>query len=119
MSIHPLDEMFLFRERFKEERLRLGFTAQSELGRKLLVSGKTVGKYETGHTSPGVEELFMFKAVGADLCYLLTGRRLPLSEQTQMAHAQHVVALIDTIVSLELAFDDAKLLNDLALRLGR
>lgn len=119
MSTAVLDEIVNFRSRFREERLRLGYKNQTDLAQKLSLNVKTVNMYETGKSSPGVEDLLRFGELGADLCYLLTGRRLPFADQSQTAHATHVVALVDTLVGLKLSAEDARMLNDLALRLGR
>ncbi|MCL1861864.1 MAG: transcriptional regulator [Proteobacteria bacterium] len=56
--------------RIKEERERLNLT-QAELG----VAPKTQRYYESDERSPDAEYLTAFAAAGADVLYILTGRR--------------------------------------------
>lgn len=118
MSTSYIDEIVNFRTRLVEERKRLGFTNQADFARQIGVSGKTYNQYETGKSEPGITELMQMGAKGADLCYLMTGRRAPLQEHTSKAHGQHVLALVDSIVAAELDQDDADLVVSLVNRLA-
>lgn len=118
MSTSYIDEIVKFRARLIEERKRLGFTNQADFAREIGVSGKTYNHYETGKSEPGVTELLYMGARGADLCYLMTGRRTAMHEQTSKVHGQHVLALVDTIVAAELDQEDAEILGALARKLG-
>jgi len=62
--------MVLMCNRIREERERLGLT-QSQLG----VASKTQRLYENGERSPDADYLFNFSALGADVLYIITGRR--------------------------------------------
>lgn len=118
MSTSYIDEIVNFRSRLIEERKRLGFTNQTEFAHEIGISGKTYNHYETGKSEPGLTELMKIGAKGADLCYLMTGRRAAMHEQTIKAHGQHVLALVDTIVSAELDQEDAEIIGTLARKLG-
>lgn len=118
MSTSYIDEMVNFRARLIEERKRLGFTNQADFAREIGVSGKTYNHYETGKSEPGLTELMQMAAKRADLCYLMTGRRTPLHEQTIKAHGQHVLALVDTIVAAELDQEETEILGALVRKLG-
>ncbi|UCV02323.1 helix-turn-helix transcriptional regulator [Dechloromonas denitrificans] len=118
MSTSHIDEIVSFRARLIEERKRLGFSNQTEFAHQIGISGKTYNHYETGRSEPGLTELMKIGEKGADLCYLMTGRRTALHEQTVKAHAQHVLALVDTIVAAELDQEEAEIIGALARRLG-
>lgn len=61
--------------RFREERKRLGYTLDT-FGAALSVSKSTIAYYETGKTEPNRESLEKAESVGADIFYIVTGRRL-------------------------------------------
>lgn len=118
MSTSYIDEIVNFRARLVEERRRLGFTNQADFAREIGVSGKTYNHYETGKSEPGLSEFLRMGTKGADLCYLLTGRRIPLQAQADKVHGQHVLALLDTIVAAELDQEDVDVLIPLVRKLG-
>lgn len=65
--------------RFAAERQRLGLL-QSQLAEACGVSREMIGRYERGKAVPGGEVLFSFAELGADVQYVLTGRRCGESE---------------------------------------
>jgi len=60
--------------RLKDERKRLGLK-QTEMSALAGVSRETWSRYESGGIGPGVEVLVAIAAAGADVQYVLTGRR--------------------------------------------
>jgi transcriptional regulator with XRE-family HTH domain len=60
--------------RLKEERERLKLT-QADMAGKCGVSREIWGKYERGLAVPGGEVLFALAQVGADVQYIITGKR--------------------------------------------
>lgn len=61
-------------ERFAEERLRLDI-GQDELAKICGVSRNTISYYECGRSAPKVDALAAFMRAGADIHYILIGRR--------------------------------------------
>ena len=61
-------------ERLKIERKRLGLK-QSEAADLCFVARTTWGQYERGLVVPGGNALFYFASHGADIQYILTGKR--------------------------------------------
>ena len=118
MSTSYINEIVNFRARLIEERKRLGFSNQADFALQIGISGKTYNQYETGKSEPGITELLKMGEKGADLCYLMTGRRIPLQELAKQAKNQHVLALLDSIVSAELNQDDADFVSTLVKRLA-
>ena len=67
-------------ERLQEERARLGLK-QPDLFRITGISKKTISGYENDKTYPNAEFLAAIAAVGLDIAYILTGKRvLKISE---------------------------------------
>lgn len=62
-------------DRFTEERKRLGFANPHALAVSLGVSHTSVRRIEEGQSIPGGELLAAFATLGADIQYVLTGRR--------------------------------------------
>ncbi|WP_375592132.1 helix-turn-helix domain-containing protein [Chitiniphilus eburneus] len=60
--------------RLREERTRLGFS-QADLTALLGVTSRTLSEYEKGNNFPKADYLSKFEAMGADVLYVLTGRR--------------------------------------------
>lgn len=118
MSTSHIDEIVNFRGRLIEERKRIGYSNQTDFARQIGISGKTYNHYETGKSEPGLTELMQIGGKGADLCYLMTGRRIPLHEQTSRVHGQHVLGLIDSIVAAELDEEDVDILIALVRKLA-
>ncbi|ARI94463.1 TPA: helix-turn-helix transcriptional regulator [Pseudomonas aeruginosa] len=63
-------------ERLKEERQRLGMS-QTELAEQCGVSKNTQLAYEKGERSPDAAYLLRASLLGADVLYVITGRRQP------------------------------------------
>lgn len=84
MSTELNEVLFVIGQRFKSERERLGFT-QAELGNKLESTSRTIGKYESGETEARVSQLIEFMKLGADLNYIFTGSRVPLTTRQELA----------------------------------
>ena len=61
--------------RFVEERSRLGFASANALAVALGASQVAVKRIEDGTSTPGGEMLASFAAIGADVGYVLTGKR--------------------------------------------
>lgn len=118
MSTSYIDEIVNFRTRLIEERKRLGYTNQTDFAHQIGISGKTYNHYETGKSTPGLTELMQMGGKGADLCYLMTGRRIPLHEQSSKVHGQHVLGLVDTVVAAQLDEEDVDILIALVRKLG-
>ena len=118
MSTSLIDEVVNFRARLIKERRDLGFSNQADFARAIQLSGKTYNHYETGKSEPGLTALLKMVALGVDLCYLMTGSRRVAAEQVARAHAQHVLALIDTVVSAELDQEDVEVLIPLIRKLA-
>ncbi|WP_218580328.1 helix-turn-helix domain-containing protein [Pseudomonas sp. J380] len=60
--------------RMKEERVRLGLK-QASAAQLCGVSREIWGRYERGASAPGGDVLFSFAAAGADVQFILTGKR--------------------------------------------
>lgn len=74
--------------RLQEERKRLGLT-QEALAERLEATKRSVINWEGGAALPGAEMLAKYAAAGADLRYILEGRRpqQPLHERLEIALA--------------------------------
>lgn len=83
--------------RLTEERKRLGLT-QVELSEKVGVSKMTISHYARGHSSPSAEVLAKMDALGADVRYILAGKR----------NVEPAVAASVDLNRLGLALDEAK-----------
>jgi transcriptional regulator with XRE-family HTH domain len=110
-----MEEREKFRERFREERVRLGY-GQKGLADELKLAHKTVNQYETGKSAPGIDDLYKFAELGADLCFMVTGRHLSPAEQVA-EEPPHIRSLVEVIVGLDLDEDAARLLSELARRI--
>ena len=81
--------------RLKEERLRLGFS-QEELARAAGVQRRAQIRYEQGERDPDAGYLAAISAAGADVTYILTGRReRPASELTDRARLRAAIEVIE------------------------
>jgi transcriptional regulator with XRE-family HTH domain len=69
----------LFPSRLKEERIRLGLT-QAKAAELCGVRREAWGQYERGSVAPGAPILFQFASHGADVQYLMTGKRNELCQ---------------------------------------
>lgn len=84
-----------FFSRVAEERKRLGIS-QAVAASACGVSREMWGKYERGSASPGCDVIVRFAAVGADVLYILTGRReRPAAELTDRARLLTAIEAID------------------------
>jgi len=76
--------MFTIGRRLAEERDRLGYS-QKALASRLLRTVRTQIKYEQGLTFPDAAYLFFLNQLGADIYYIVTGKRsaneLEINEQ--------------------------------------
>lgn len=67
-------------ERLKEERSRLGLS-QTDLGAAGGVGKTTQINYEKGAGTPDAKYLAAVEVLGVDVLYVVTGRRVPVSDQ--------------------------------------
>jgi transcriptional regulator with XRE-family HTH domain len=74
-----------FGEKMKDLRLRHGLT-QTELGRKLGLSKRTIISYETGDTYPRLRSVYtqLSEIFGVDINYLLTENEEFITKATEM-----------------------------------
>lgn len=93
--------------RLEQERERLGLT-QADLARRALVSPNTQVKYEGATTYPDAVYLAKFAHLGADVLYIVTGRRTPelLEVDGQNAVLDHDEA--ELLQNYRHALDDGK-----------
>ena len=79
--------MFTIGRRLAEERDRLGYS-QKALASRLLRTVRTQIKYEQGLTFPDAAYLFFLNQLGADVYYIVTGKRsandLEINEQAML-----------------------------------
>lgn len=61
-------------DRLNEELFRLGYTDR-ELSKKLGISHKTIAYWRSNNCIPGAVSLKLLHEVGADIMYIITGRR--------------------------------------------
>jgi|GEM_PF-3165149 len=87
---------FEMASRLTEERKRLGLT-QAELSEKVGVSKMTISHYACGHSSPSAEVLAKMDELGADVLYILTGKR----------NSKPAIAVSVDLNRLGLALDEA------------
>lgn len=76
-------------DRIREERKRLGFATQALLADKLGISASSVHNYEAGKRSPDADFISAFGEIGADVLFVITGKR------TVTALAPDEAALLD------------------------
>lgn len=104
--------------RFREERERLGYS-QSALGEHFASTRKTLANWESGVTMPDANHLLVFHRLGADVMYILTGRRSPLmAAEKAAAYATPAHSAAAEIAAMPLTSGDADLLLDFARRLA-
>lgn len=84
---------YLF-ERFAEERKNKLKLSQAEAAKKCGVSREMVGKYERGAAVPGGEVLAAFAEAGADIYYILVGKRQD-EDQPEMLNPVEIALLDD------------------------
>jgi len=78
-------------ERIKEERVRLGLN-QGDFAVMAKVSKTTQFNYEKGERSPDAEYLASVAAVGADVLYIVTGKRQPAAADSLTVEEAAVLA---------------------------
>lgn len=84
-----------FSYRLYEERKRLGIS-QASAAQACGVSREMWGKYERGLAYPGCDIIEKFASCGADITYILTGRReRPASELTDRARLLAAIQVIE------------------------
>lgn len=62
--------------RLQEERARLGYKSQAAIGEVMGLVSKTQGQYERGDTVPDAAYLSRLAEMGADILYIITGKRV-------------------------------------------
>lgn len=77
-------------ERLKEERQRIGMN-QTVLAEKCGVTKNTQLAYEKGDRNPDTSYLAAAAAQGVDVLYLITGQRLPVSEDVLSGEEMEIV----------------------------
>lgn len=117
MSTTIGEDLFSIGERLRTERDRLSLS-QADLGEIMGVDRKVVRHYEENKTSPRADQLVAFMRHGADIWYVLTGKKVPLSLNEPEASylPRDKVAL--RISRLILNESDAELLMAMAERLA-
>lgn len=69
-----------------EERTRLG-KSRAELAKVCNKSTQAIGQFERGTSLPGSEVLIAYADAGADVLYILTGRRESLRQKSEVREA--------------------------------
>ena len=82
------------------------------------VDRKVVRHYEENKTSPRADQLVAFMQRGADIWYVLTGQRLPLTAMQPAATYLPRDRLVHRLLGLTLSEDDSDLLLKMAVRLS-
>lgn len=114
MSKEKNEQIFLIGGRLREERKRLT-ESQETLSQKFSVSLRTWGKYERGQTMPDALTLSKLGTdLGADVSYILTGKRTPLRTLSQEDESiikkyrsmspttqEHMKSIIDAFIKLK------------------
>lgn len=77
MSTEIEEDLFVFGQRLRFERERIGLT-QAQFADEIKATTRTVGKYESGETEIKPSQIITFLKLGADLNYLFFGSRAPL-----------------------------------------
>lgn len=80
MSSNNNEDLFVFGQRLRFERERIGLT-QAQFALKIEATSRTVGKYESGETEIKPSQIIEFIKLGADLNYIFFGSRVPLGTQ--------------------------------------
>lgn len=109
---------YLFGDRIREERERLGIGSQKILAEKINVAIKTIGNWERSESNPGVDALNKLSQIGFNTTYIITGNKLPIgiSEPgSAYTPAQH---LASSIATLNLTEEDAAAILHIAKRLS-
>lgn len=76
MSSINNEDLFVFGQRLRFERERIGLT-QAQLAQKFDATTRTVGKYESGETEMKPSQIMELIKLGADLNYIFFGSRVP------------------------------------------
>ncbi|MEW6166042.1 MAG: helix-turn-helix transcriptional regulator [Pseudomonadota bacterium] len=105
--------------RLRDERKRLGLS-QAALCEKIGVKDpKTLRNWESGTTSPTLDDVVGFVGSGFDIGYVLTGVRSDtLMEMSGRPYGTPAVMLAETIAAMTLSKDDAEMILALARRLS-
>ena len=85
-------------ERLKEERSRLGLS-QTDLGAAGGVGKTTQINYEKGTGTPDAKYLAAVEALGVDVLYVVTGRRVPISNQVIAIDELEMVMNVRSLLS--------------------
>lgn len=117
MSTTYSEEIFSIGARLREERTRLSLS-QADLGEIFDVDRKVVRNYEENKTSPRADQLARFQDHGADVVYIITGYRLPLSVREDVPEYMPRYVVAKEISTLNISELDAELLITLARRLS-
>lgn len=118
MSTNKCEQINSIGDRLREVRDDLSLT-QADLGAIFGVDRKVVRNYEENKTSPRADQLISFQSCGADIVYILTGQRAPLSLRQESPSYSPAERLAEMIRTLKLSEVDADILKALALRLAQ
>lgn len=118
MSTETCEQINSIGDRLREVRNHLSLS-QADLGEIFGVDRKVVGNYEENKTSPRADQLISFQSRGADIVYILTGQRAPLSLRQESPSYSPAERLAESIRTLKLSEEDAGILRELALRLAQ
>jgi transcriptional regulator with XRE-family HTH domain len=112
--------MFSIGQRLREERERLALS-QDKLGEELGVDRKVIRGYEGNKTSPRADQLVKMMELGADVIYIISGRKAPLgvAQPESLAAYNPAERAAQVIRDLMLSEEDAEMLRALAVRLAR
>ncbi len=110
MSRKPIQRDPSIGARMQEERIRLGLS-QADFGRECNVSRTAQFNYERGERSPDANYLLDASNIGADILYIVTGRRskeVSVSKSVDIADiAKKIGNAARIIITKELGGDHA------------
>lgn len=118
MSTTEREHLDSIGSRLRHERERLSLS-QAALGEILEVDRKVVRNYEENKTSPRADQLVRFQDSGADVVYIITGVRQPLSVMPSRKPYTVAETLAGSLAILDLSDEDAGMLKVLAERLAK
>lgn len=117
MSTNECEEKNSIGTRLREERTRLSLS-QADLGGIFEVDRKVVRNYEENKTSPRADQLVEFQSAGADIVYILTGRRASWTIKPNLVAYSPSDNVAKFVSGINLTEEDADLLISLAKRMA-